>query len=177
MARIKREIEDTTVSTSVLGEYLDLTPRALQQLSQAGVFPKIDHGKFDLKVCVRAYIKHIKTRHEKMKAVNDASLTDQRARLTKAKADEAELKFKERSGELIPVEHIEAAWQKVGSVLRTRMLSLPSKLAPRLVTMKDAPAIQRLIDREISDALNELSKAKVDAKAEDDDSDSDPDQD
>lgn len=176
MAPRRIDVDDPIVSTSVLAEYLGLTPRAMQLLAQEGVFPKLDHGKFELKTCVLAYIKHIKTRHEKMKLVNDASLTDQRARLTKAKADEAELKLKERAGELIPVENIEEAWEKIGSVMRMRLLSIPSKLAPRLVTAKDAPTIQRIIDREITDALNELSRAKVDAE-EADELDSNPDQD
>ena len=157
----KREPETAIVSTSVLCDYLGVTERNLHQLVQAKILPKHDHAQYDLKACTRAYINYIKTRIEGSKKATESTLTSERARLTKAKADEAEINAKERKGDLVAVDAVEQAWEKIGSVLRSRLLTVPAKIAARLALAKTAPDAQRIVEREITDALNELSKTNV----------------
>lgn len=164
MARRKVEPEVTIVSAGVLCDYLNLTERNLHQLVQAKVLARHDHGLYDLKACTQAYITHIKNRIEKSKAATEGTLTSERARLTKAKADEAELKARARAGELVEISDVARAWDKIASVLRARMLTIPSKLAARLATTSKAADVQRALEREINDALSALSKVKVESE-------------
>lgn len=81
----------------------------------------------------------------------------ERARLTKAQADRTELEAAELRGELVRVEHLVEEWGRMLSALRARLLSLPSKTAPRARTAASDEVALRLIEDEVLQALEELS--------------------
>lgn len=82
----------------------------------------------------------------------------ERARKDAAIADKYELELNVRKGELVEAKDVLETWQ--GNILRSkaRLLGMSTKLAPLLVAEEEPKAIKKLIDEEINDALEELSK-------------------
>ena len=101
------------------------------------------------------------SRHKLVKAkagdVTVQSLVAERSRLTKIKADNAELEARKLAGELVPAADIEAAWLGVAGTVRTRLLLIPAKTAPRIVALKTAAEAQALLRKEINAALSAIA--------------------
>ena len=55
------------------------------------------------------------------------SLVAERSRLTKIKADAAEVEARKLAGELVPAADIEAAWLAVAGAVRSRLLAIPTQ--------------------------------------------------
>ena len=143
-----------------IAKLLDLTPRRVQQLAAEGAIPKAERGKYDLVGAVRGYIKHLRA----MAQAGDSGAEDysaQRARLTRARADMAEMEREQLRKELIPADDIEGAWLAVTGIMRSRLLAIPAKLAPRMIAIKDANAAREIIEAQVHDALKELAGVTI----------------
>ena len=81
----------------------------------------------------------------------------ERARLTKAQADKVELEAHELRGEMVLADHVIEAWARMLGAARSRLLSLPSKAAPRVRAAANDEEAARLIESEVLEALEELS--------------------
>ena len=82
----------------------------------------------------------------------------ERARLTKAQADKTELEAAELAGHLVRVDEVETEWGRMCGAVRARILSLPTKAAPRVrVAINDEEAAA-ILEVEAIEALDELSK-------------------
>src|SRR6478736_388505 len=86
-------------------------------LAADGVLPRAGRGLFDLPACVQSYVNH-KLSLAKAGDGNALSLVAERSRLTKIKADNAEIESRRMSGELVPAADIEAAWLAVAGIVR-----------------------------------------------------------
>ncbi len=111
----------TEIGVKVLGEFLDLTERRIQQLVNEGVLPRSGHGTYPFKKAVAAFY-GAKLEAEKAHTESSADrLRDERAR-------EIQVKTAVRERELIPlpeaVEHVEGM---VGDLL-TSISGLPARL-------------------------------------------------
>ena len=106
--------------------------------------------------CVQAYLRH-KVAKTKAGDGTVQSLVAERSRLTKIKADGAELEARKLAGELVPAADIEAAWLAVAGTVRTRLLLIPAKTAPRIVALKTAAEAQALLRKEINAALSAIA--------------------
>jgi phage terminase Nu1 subunit (DNA packaging protein) len=148
------------ISVDVLARLFELSPRRIQQLADDGVIPRVERGRYELVGAVRGYIKHLREKAFAGDLGADAYST-QRARLTKARADMAELEQRQLAKELIPADDIEAAWSAVTLALRARLLSIPTKAVPRLLAAKDAVQISEILRDQISEALDDLANVRV----------------
>lgn len=93
-------------------------------------------------------------------ATDDGQVYDyaiERARLTKAQADKTELESAELRGEMVRVPEVVDEWWRQTSAAKARLLSTPSKVAPRARTADSDEAAAKLIEAEILEALQELS--------------------
>jgi hypothetical protein len=81
-----------------------------------------------------------------------------RARLVQAQARKMELEVAAMENRLIPEDDVVPGWQLLLSSFRARCLSIPSKLAPRLVVMNERKDVQTALNIEIRAALSELSR-------------------
>ena len=88
-------------------------------------------------------------------------LNAERARLAKEQADAAALKNAIEREEWAPVTPLLSAVAGVFGEVRTRLLSLPRTLAPRVVGYESLPEIERLLDDGIRDGLAALSTPDV----------------
>ena len=90
-------------------------------------------------------------------ASEDLDLTVERSRLTKLQADKAELELKKLRGEVVVIEDVAAAVGTEYSRVRSRLLSISSKLAQPLSNETNPALVKDEIDREVFEALEELS--------------------
>lgn len=97
------------------------------------------------------------------------SLDQHKARLAAEKADEAAMKNAERRRELLPAVLVNLAVQGAFSRVRAKLLSLPSKCAPAISSMKSPIAIQEKLTELVHEALAELAGTSVGTQAIDTD--------
>lgn len=143
-----------THSLDTISKLLDLTPRRVQQLSKEGVIPKSERGRYELVPAVRGYIRYLKERSINPGVV---SFDEVRARKTAAEAEMAELELLEKKGDLLPMQQVVDTWLDMVAACRTKMLSMPAKLAP-VVAVEEAPAVcKQIIEEQIIEALDEIA--------------------
>lgn len=81
----------------------------------------------------------------------------ERARLTHHQANNEALREAERRGELVSADMVLSAWQEKLTAMRAKLLSMPTKLTPLVISADDTISIESLIRAAIHDALDELS--------------------
>jgi len=138
-----------TCSRVELADLLDLSVQRVGTLTKTGILPKAPGGKgYEVRNAIRAYLAFLRSK--------SGSLTNERSRLTKAQADLMELKVKTRSGELLEKliwDH--TAWQMYRAT-RDAFLNIGSRIGGLVAAEQDA-ACSRIVDREITTALWDLS--------------------
>ena len=82
----------------------------------------------------------------------------ERAQLDAARRRLAELEYQRRRGELIESDVVENHWVKMASNCRSRLLTLPSRLATAVVACTTVPEIEKSAKAIIYEALAELAK-------------------
>ncbi|MEK9918966.1 MAG: hypothetical protein VW496_06200 [Pelagibacteraceae bacterium] len=89
---------------------------------------------------------------------NVIDLNQERARKTAAEAELAEIELEQKRNSLVPVSDVIDAWLELIAACKSRMLSMPAKLAP-VVAVEDNPAIcKRIIEEQTLEALDELAR-------------------
>lgn len=140
-------------TSKAIATVLDMTDRNVRKLRAKGIIREAKPGLYELIPTVNAYVDYLRGDNK-----DGDSYTRQRARLTAAKADYAELETNRRKGELHETAEIEQAMSVLATNLRTRLLSLPTKLAPTLAqTAGDEAAIYGILRAELEAALEEMS--------------------
>ena len=81
----------------------------------------------------------------------------ERARLTKAQADRAELEAKELAGELVAIAVVLEEWARLVGGAKQKFLGFPAKLAPRIRATTSDEEAARLLEAEIVEILTELA--------------------
>lgn len=93
-----------TVSTAQLAKIFEVDTRWIQRLVREHSMPRAAPGKFDLLVCMRWYIKHLRNALQ-ARSTGDGSdltnLTAERTRQLRAQNDRQELLTAEQRGEVI----------------------------------------------------------------------------
>lgn len=143
-------------SVSTIAKLLNLTERRVQQLSKDDIIPTPEKGKYDLVGSIQGYVKYLQDTMQGRGSTIDTNA--EKARLLKNQADKAEMEMKILQEKYVSNEELEFEWSNLIIAFRSKMLSLPSKLAV-LLTGTDTPAkTARILEDEIHDALTELSK-------------------
>ena len=145
----------SSFNIQAIAKLLKLSARRIQQLAKEGVIPKAERGKYDLVNSVHGYIDYLKakaggefTAEEVLKNKN---------KLLKAKAELAEIDKMKASGELIPKGEVKKSWLELVHKLKQKLLSIPNKVAPVVVTVKSINEIKLILQDKIYEALYEIS--------------------
>lgn len=92
---------------------------------------------------------------------DDPDLPENRAaaetRLRIAQANKVEMENDVTAGKLIPVDDVSDAWRTILSRVRTRLLKLPTTLAPLVFGDPDVLSVQAKLKEGVNDALSEAS--------------------
>lgn len=151
------DIPSLICTTSDLAMLFGFTSvRRVQQLVTDGAIVKTGE-EFTLGEAVRSYCDYLKG----IGSPSSADLEAQRTRLVKAQADKAEISVKILLGELLPANAVLTAWSNILAIVKTTMLNLPNKLAPRLASESNTAKIRDVIEGEVKSALEELQNFDI----------------
>jgi phage terminase Nu1 subunit (DNA packaging protein) len=123
----------------------------IYQLAQDGLLPKVPGG-FKLEG-VRNVVMKLRA------DLRSGGEKTERTRLIKVRADVEEAKMARLLGEVVPAETVVAMMSSIMTVIRTRILSLPSRYAPRIVQVATATEAAELIREEVTSILTYLAQA------------------
>lgn len=98
------------------------------------------------------------------------SLQEEKARLTREQADKTEMENRLRRREVLERGLVDQAVIGAFARVRARLLSIPSKLAPRIARGMDPSEAEGILRDSIHESLRELADTDV-AKLDDDDGD------
>jgi phage terminase Nu1 subunit (DNA packaging protein) len=137
--------------------HLGVSTKTVQDLLANGTIEKQGKGEYDLEVCLRGYISRLREMAASRVGNGDLNLTDERARLAKEQADAKEMENAITRGELVYIEDVAKRVEVALSNVKTKLLAVPTKVAPEAAAADDAKEVQALIERHIIEALNELA--------------------
>lgn len=142
--------------SNVIAEWLAVTPRRVRQLRDEGVLIEKVPGLYELKSSVVRYITYLR------KGSGNTNLNDERAMLTRAKREAADMENEQRRGNLHRTEDIEKGLSTMCLNIRGRFSTLPAKLSGELAQMDgDRAAIFDTLKAAIDEALEDLSTYNV----------------
>ena len=143
-----------------LAEHLDLSPQSISDLIGKGVFT-IGAGRSPVNIdsCRGQYINYLRkaARYTK-KDGSSSDIAEEKARLTKAQADKAELEVEQLEKSLLPAQMVQDTWIEYVSNVRAKLLGLPSRIAHQVITVDKYSEAEEIIKDQVYDALNELSQ-------------------
>ena len=165
MAKTKEETSSIIEVTEVeLADMLGVSQRRVRQLAVDGVAVKTRAGRYDLKLSVQNYIRNIKDKDktsnqgiDKIKAAREAEglMTD---RLKKKKI---ELQERKMENQLHEAEDVKMIWNTMIVAAKSRITSIPTKTAPKLVGLENIKEVESILSREVKEALNEIAEYDV----------------
>ena len=135
-------------------EIFGITSRQYRKHAHEDGAPIVIGGKVNLIQACKWLINYYRAM---AKGQGSLSLTDERTRLTKINADRKELRLKEEKGELINTMEAMGAWGIVCQTIRSKVLSMPSKLAPLILGVKTIPEIKEITEKFIREVLTEIA--------------------
>lgn len=143
-------------TSNVVADWLSVTPRRVRQLRDKGVLVEKAPDLYELKSSVVRYIDYL--RH----GSGNADLNDERALLTRAKKEAAEMENEVRRRNLHRTEDIEKGLSALCLNMRGRFSGLPAKLSGELSQMGGNQAgIYDKLKAAIDETLEELSRFNV----------------
>jgi len=135
-----------------VADWLALTARRVRQLRDEGVISERMPGLYEMKPTITRYIMYLR------KGSGKTDLNDERALLTRAKREAADMENDLRRGTLHSSEDMEKGIKTMCLNIRTKFLTLPAKLSPRLSQMGgDQAGIFDELKKAVDETLEELS--------------------
>lgn len=148
-------VQNKVLCNSDMIEYaLNVQAPQISGYRKRGLIVQPSHGTYDLIETVRNVLDANK-RQSTSEEGHDFQV--EKARLTKAQADKAEMEVSELSGQLVRVDAVVQEWQSQLMDMKGKLLSIPSKLATLVSDMDNPAEVQDLIDDYIREALQELA--------------------
>lgn len=144
-------------SVKVLSELLMLSERRVQQLVKEGVLPRKKIGKYDLVLCVQAYIKHLSD----IVKNTDNTLESERRKFMKVKREKEEFNFAVLKMEYLKRTEI---FRVVGGIIvtaKTKLRAATKRWAPQVSICGEVAENQSYLMKEVDAILRDLSAPKL----------------
>lgn len=154
-----KDISAITVNSSNLEKIIGVSDRRIRQLAEEGIVVRAAHGRYKLMDSITNYILNLKVAMEAdgtRTPDGELNLEEEKAIHERVKRHISELKLQVMKGDLHKSEDVECIMTDMLVSVRTKLLSMPAKLAPLLVARNDIDYIRKAINREVLEALNEL---------------------
>jgi phage terminase Nu1 subunit (DNA packaging protein) len=155
----QQERQENLYSVETIARLLLLDVRRVQQLSKQGVIPKEHRNQYSLVGSVQGYIRYLK--NEKGGGNLADEFNQAKTRDMNAKAHLNEMKLRRQRGELIAASEVRHTWQTITELFRDRLLTMPDRLAPRIMGAKNRQDAKALIQEEIRQTLETLSRTEI----------------
>jgi phage terminase Nu1 subunit (DNA packaging protein) len=150
-------IREITCSRQDRADLFYYSAQRIDQLFDQGVVKKESRGKYLAWESIHGLIQYRETKKKNQHDSEDGDYEIQRTRLTKAKADVAEMQAAILKGTVHEAKAVELVWTDHLLACRAKLLAMPKKLAPRLHGQEKLPTIETEIETAIYEALNELA--------------------
>lgn len=151
-------IDSITVSAGVLGELFGVSDRRIRQMAEEGIVTRAAKGRYKLVDSVKNYLLALKLAAEggNVDSVDGFINYDEEKGLhERVKRHISELKLQIMKGEVHKAEDVERVMMDMLAAFKTRVMNIPSKVAPVLES-RDAVFIKDRLTSEVMEALNEL---------------------
>ena len=158
------------VNQAELAGHAGLSESYISQLKTKKVITAEVSNKFDLEKSLKDLGRYVQKK-PKLKAAIDApgeaageapadvlNLTMWRGRRTKADALKAEMEADEMAKELLQKESVVETWQRSFLTIKSKMMSLPSRLGPQLALIEDPKIVTAQLKSAICRILNDLER-------------------
>lgn len=155
------DISAITVNSATLEKIIGVSDRRIRQLAEENIIIRAAKGRYRLMDSITNYILNLKVEMEAndIKSVDgELDLEEEKAIHERVKRHISELKLQMMKGELHKSEDVERVMTDMLVSVKTRLLSMPTKLAPILVSRNEIDFIRDTIHQEVLDALNELKE-------------------
>lgn len=157
---------DFELNSLQAAELLRVSDRRIRQLAEEGIIDREENDKFDARKITEQYYRFkfegdVNKEFEKTKSKHE----DIKLKLS-------EIKLQKLNKNLLPADQVEASVTNMIVIFRNKVLGVPSKLAPKLVGIKNLTQISTILESELVQCLHELSKTDIQLIVpEDDDKD------
>lgn len=152
---------DTTCPVTFLAQAFGMTAMRIQQLATDGVVVRAGHGQYKLLATIQKFLAYQKSKpknqHSGDGSEDGQSYEAHRARLTKAKADIAEMDAEIKKGTAHDAEAVAAVWSDMIGNARQKLLAIPNGLADAMEGMS-VQERQEAIQAAVFEALKELAE-------------------
>ena len=143
-----------TCTTKDLAQIYGCSVQYIGELVKSGVLPKpIKQNCHDVVKACQAIIENIRSQHSGEKSDIDAETL----RLTKARADKADLEVRELKRELVPYKEVQNASFEKARTVRDQMLNISSRISSIVAAESDPKKVYEMMDKEIRQVLEALS--------------------
>lgn len=152
------DIDSLTVSAAVLGNIFGVRDRRVRQMAEEGIVVRAAKGRYNLVESLKNYILSLKLAAEGATADSpdgEIEFDEEKALHERVKRHISELKLQTMKGELHKAEDVERVMSDMLAAFKTRVMNIPSKVAPVLED-RDAAYIKERLTGEVIEALNEL---------------------
>ena len=159
----QRESAQTpSVDVGALARLFNLTSVRIGQLAKEGVVVRMERGRYDLWQSIRNYIRFLQERKLNQHQTDGEDIGDyprNRARLTRAKAEQAELQVRILKGDYVERKDVNEIMRRIGAVVAAGIRRMEADLPPMLAGMGEAQ-MQAEIRGKVDDVLMSLSDVK-----------------
>ncbi len=109
--RVSERLNKLTYTVKQLAHLIDCSESNIYKLADQGIIPKPEEkGRYALVKCLHGYLAFVRKRSINDDSEDEGTEGDHRKRLTKARADIAEMEAERLAGELVPVDRAEKVW-------------------------------------------------------------------
>lgn len=152
------DLRSAQCSPQDLADLFGYTRQRIDQLLDDGIIVKRSRGKYAVWESIKGLILHRETRKKNQwDGENGGGYEEHRARLTGAKADVAEIAAAIAKGQAHDAGAVEAVWTDMLMNCRSKLLAIPTRLAPKIRKAPDLTVVKDLLENAITEALNELA--------------------
>ncbi|WP_373837605.1 hypothetical protein, partial [Bacteroides heparinolyticus] len=153
------DISAITVNSATLEKIIGVSDRRIRQLAEENIIIRAAKWRYKLMESISNYILTLKVAIESGNNESpdrEIDLEEEKAIHERVKRHISELKLQTMKGDLHKSEDVERVMTDMLVSVKTKLLSMPTKLAPILVSRNDIDFVRNTINREVLDALNEL---------------------
>lgn len=151
-------IDGITVSAGVLGELFGVSDRRIRQMAEEGIVTRAAKGRYKLVDSVKNYLLTLKLAAEGVDvelADGDISYDEEKGLHERVKRHISEIKLQIMKADVHKAEDVERVMMDMLVAFKTRVMNIPSKMAPVLEN-RDTVFIKDRLTSEVIEVLNEL---------------------
>lgn len=160
---LEKETDVSTLicSAGVLADMLGIKQTTVRHLASSGVMPRVRNGRYKMRDCVHNYVMQLRIQSKNPESGSTdekPELRDMQAKHEAVKLQMSEMQLKLMQGKLHRSEDVERVMTNMLASMRAKLLSLPSRVAPRVAETSDPTEVMAILQTDIYDALRELAE-------------------